>query len=54
MIWGGISFEAHTDLVLVENGSLNAHRYIREILELLVVPYGHMDIYQRRLCVYAR
>jgi transposase len=40
MIWGGISFEAHTDLVLVENGSLNAHRYIHEILEPHVVPYG--------------
>jgi hypothetical protein len=40
MIWGGISFEAHTDLMLVENGSLNAHRYIREILEPHVVPYG--------------
>lgn len=39
MIWGGISLEARTDLVLLRGGSLNADRYIRECLEQHVVPY---------------
>ena len=33
MIWAGISTEARTDLVFVENGVLTAHRYIEEILQ---------------------
>jgi hypothetical protein len=27
MIWAGISLEAHTDLVFVENSAMTAHRY---------------------------
>jgi hypothetical protein len=33
MIWAGISLEAHTDLVFVENGAMTAHRYILECVE---------------------
>jgi hypothetical protein len=39
MIWAGISLEAHTDLVFVENGAMTAHRYILECVESHVVPY---------------
>jgi transposase len=38
MIWAGISFEAHTDLVFVDNGAMTAHRYILEYIEPYVVP----------------
>lgn len=40
MVWAGISFQARTELVFVENGSLTAHRYIEEILSEYVVPYA--------------
>jgi hypothetical protein len=40
MIWTGISLEAHTDLVFVENGAMTAHRYILECVESHVVPYA--------------
>jgi hypothetical protein len=40
MIWAGISLEAHTDLVFVENGAMTAHRYILECVESHVVPYA--------------
>lgn len=40
MVWAGISFMGHTELVPVENGSLTAHRYIEEILDPHVVPYA--------------
>jgi hypothetical protein len=40
MIWAGISLEAHTDLVFVENGAMTVHRYILERVESHVVPYA--------------
>jgi hypothetical protein len=40
MIWAGISFEAHTDLVFVDNGAMTAHRYILECIEPYIVPYA--------------
>lgn len=47
MFWGGISTDGRTELVCVSRpgggrgqGSLNSHRYIREILEEHVVPYA--------------
>jgi transposase len=40
MVWGGISLDASTDLVFVENGAMTAHRYILECLEPNVVPYA--------------
>lgn len=39
MVWGGISSNARTELVIVE-GCLNATRYIEEILQDHVVPYA--------------
>ncbi|KAH0814199.1 hypothetical protein GEV33_008592 [Tenebrio molitor] len=40
MIWAGISLEAHTDLMFVENGAMTALRYILECVESHVVPYA--------------
>lgn len=44
MFWGGISYDARTELVFVpgggRGGGLNAARYITEILEDHVVPYA--------------
>lgn len=39
MVWGGICFEARTELYFI-NGNLNAVRYIDEILLDHVVPFG--------------
>ena len=39
MVWGGISFDARTELVFIENGTLTAHRYLTEVLEDHVVPF---------------
>jgi len=40
MFWGGISLTARTDLVVINNGSLTADRYIREILQDHVIPFA--------------
>lgn len=40
MVWGGISTDARTDLVVVTGGRMTADRYIRDILEPHVVPYA--------------
>lgn len=40
MVWGGISLNGKTDLHIVENGTLNAERYCREILDIHVRPYA--------------
>lgn len=40
MVWGGISLEGRTDLVLLNDGRLTAHRYITDILEPHVVPFA--------------
>lgn len=39
MFWGGISFEARTELVPVRRGAITAQRYVEEILEEHVMPY---------------
>ncbi|CAH1378431.1 unnamed protein product, partial [Tenebrio molitor] len=39
MVWAGISAEARTNLVFIQNGSLTAHRYITEVLEDHVMPF---------------
>ena len=39
MAWGGISFEARTELVFIQNGTLTAHRYVTEVLDDHVVPF---------------
>lgn len=40
MVWAGISIEARTDLVIIENGALNANRYIEECLAEHVIPFA--------------
>lgn len=40
MVWGGISIEARTELVIVDRGALTADRYIRDILEPQVIPFA--------------
>lgn len=40
MVWAGISTDARTDLVFVDNGALTARRYIEEILQEVVVPFA--------------
>lgn len=40
MVWGGVSFEARTDLVIVNRGAMTADRYIRDVLEPYVVPFA--------------
>lgn len=40
MVWGGICLGARTELVLIENGSLTAHRYVTEVLEPHVMPFA--------------
>jgi hypothetical protein len=40
MLWGGISFRGHTELVSINGGSLTADRYIRDVLEPHVLPYA--------------
>ena len=39
MVWGGISEDGRTDLVVIEGG-LTAQRYIEEILRPVVIPYA--------------
>lgn len=38
-IWAGISAEGRTELVLIENGTLNAERFMQEILNEHVGPF---------------
>lgn len=40
MVWGGISLTGRTDLVVLNNGNLNAERYIVDILAEHVVPFA--------------
>lgn len=40
MIWGAISYEARTDLVVFDRGSVNAQRYVEEVLQEHVVPFA--------------
>ena len=40
MVWAGISMHARTNLVLIENGALNANRYIEECLADHVIPFA--------------
>jgi hypothetical protein len=40
MVWGGIGLGARTELVIVDRGTLNADRYITNILQDHVVPFA--------------
>lgn len=33
MIWGGISYKARTDLGVLDRGSVNAQRYVEEVVQ---------------------
>lgn len=44
MFWAVISLESLTELFLVERGTVNAHTYITDILELRAITYaGFVD-----------
>ena len=41
MVWAGIYTKAHTDLIFVENCTLNAHRYVEDVPQEVVIPFYH-------------
>lgn len=40
MVWSGISMDAKTDLHVFGRASMNAEAYIRDILDMYVIPYA--------------
>lgn len=40
MVWGGICYDARTELVVFDRGSVNARRYVEQVLEPHVVPFA--------------
>ena len=40
MLWGGISLLGHTDLYIIQNGTLIGERYRNEVLDAFVRPYA--------------
>ena len=42
MLWGGISYEVRTDLVILEIGAINALRYLDAVLKPHVIPLHHL------------
>ena len=40
MVWAGISVAARTELVFIENGTMNGDRYIEECIIPHVIPYA--------------
>ena len=40
MLWGGIFYEARTDLVILERGAINALRYLEGVLESRVISFA--------------
>ena len=40
MVWAGISAQGKTDLLVIDNGTLTAERYVNEILDVHVRPYA--------------
>lgn len=47
MVWTAISTKAHTDLMVVENGALKAHRYAGGILQEAVILFYWRWLYVR-------
>lgn len=41
LFWGGISYEARTEIVPIPPPALTAERYVHDILEQYVVPFAH-------------
>jgi hypothetical protein len=39
LVWGGISLEARTELVVLSGRALNAHGYVTTIVEPHVIPF---------------
>lgn len=39
MLWGGISYEARTEIVIFSRGGITAQRYLEEVLEDHVIPF---------------
>ena len=42
MVWAGISLDSRTELFLISRGTINAERYINEILADYVVPCAQL------------
>lgn len=40
MVWGGMSYHGHTELVAVNQGRMTSDRSIQDILEPNIIPYG--------------
>ena len=40
MVWAGICAQGKTDLHVIDNGTLTALRYVKEILDVYVRPYA--------------
>ena len=40
MVWAGISMQGKTDLHSIDNGTMTAQRYLREILDVYARPYA--------------
>ena len=40
MLWGGISYEARTDLLILKRGAINALRYLEAVLEPHVITFA--------------
>ena len=41
MVWARVSLHDRTELVIIENGSITADRYIRQCLSDHVIPFSH-------------
>ncbi len=40
MVWGGVSVDGHTDLRVLDRGTMTAERYRDEVLDPIVRPYA--------------
>lgn len=40
MVWGGVSLEGRTELIIIRRGTMTAQRYRDEVLAPVVVPYA--------------
>ena len=40
MVWGGISIQGRTELVVIDRGSLTAIRYVNDIIHPIVRPFA--------------
>ncbi len=40
IVWAGISMQGKTDLHIIDNGTMTAHIYVREVFDVYVRPYA--------------